>query len=458
MLHNVMRLVNASHISPEDRITLVRPPSSGGGLCNLLVALLSGSSIYPVDLKQLGFSSTADWLQRERITVFHVGATVFRHFARQLTGSEQFPDLRLIRVGSGQLFDSDVELFQRYFPNALMFHILSCTEINTYRAHFLNKDSPLPGGAVPVGYPLEDMEVLILDDSGCVVGPGEVGEIAVRSNYIFPGYWNDSALTASSFVEIPDADSRKVFRTGDLGRLQPDGCLEYVGRKDFRLKIRGYRIQAEEVESALLQVPGVSQAVVTAHKNAFGDDRLIAYVTPMTKKEMPTPDQCREWLKKCLPDHMIPSHFMMLERLPQNSNGKVNRQELPIPQLDPHGMRTVFREPMGALERVLTKVWCDALSISGIGLYDNFFNLGGDSIIAMKIVSAIGRIFPWNLTLEEFYNSPTVGDCVQLLVQKSQNVEQAQRVAALFLRVDALSHAETEAMLAKERSRARQKN
>ena len=115
MLHNAMRLGNASHISPEDRITLVRPPSSGGALSNLFLALLSGSAIYPVDLKQVGLTAIADWLQREKITIFHAGATVFRHFAQQLTGAEKFPDLRLIRVGSGQIFDKDVELFKRYF-------------------------------------------------------------------------------------------------------------------------------------------------------------------------------------------------------------------------------------------------------------------------------------------------------------------------------------------------------
>src|SRR5262245_9391842 len=238
MLHNAMRLTNASHISSEDRITLVRPPSSGGGLCNLLLALLSGSAIYPVDLKQIGLTSIADWLRREKITIFHAGATVFRHFVQQLTGAERFPDLRLIRVGSGQIFDKDVELFKRYFPNALLFHILSCTEINTYRVHFLDKDSDVPVGALPVGYALEDMEVLVLDDSGNSLGVNEVGEIAVRSAYLFPGYWNNPALTNSAFVGIPDANGRRTFRTGDLGLLQPDGCLEYLGRKDLLLKIR----------------------------------------------------------------------------------------------------------------------------------------------------------------------------------------------------------------------------
>ena len=455
MLHNTMRLGNAAHISPEDRITLVRPPSSGGGLCNLLLALLSGSTIYPVDLKQVGLAAIADWLQREKITILHAGATVLRHFMKQLKGAERFPDLRLIRVGSGQIFDNDVELFKRHFPDTLLFHILSCTEINTFRVHFVSRDSPVPTGALPVGYPLEDMEVIILDDSGTSLGVEEVGEIAVRSAYLFPGYWNDSALTDSAFVGIRDCSGRRTFRTGDLGRLQSDGCLQYMGRKDFRLKIRGHRIQAEEVESALLRVQGISQAVAAAHKNACGDDRLVAYVVPVSKKESPSLTQMRDALKKWLPDYMVPSSFIILNSLPLNSNGKVNRQELPTPELDRSKLGSRFSPPTTATESVLAKIWSEALSVESVGTDDNFFDLGGDSITAMRVISAIGRIFPWNLTLPEFYDACTVEQGAKLLVHKAPEVEQVEQVATLYLKIDGLSCAEVEAMLAGERNQRR---
>jgi amino acid adenylation domain-containing protein len=452
MLHNAMRLANASHISPEDRITLVRPPSSGGGLCNLLLALLSGSVIYPVDLKQVGLTAIADWLQREKITIFHAGAAVFRNFAQQLTGAERFPDLRLIRVGSGQIFDKDVKLFKRYFPGTLLFHILSCTEINTYRVHFLNKDSQVPDGALPVGYAVEDMEVLILDDSGNPLGVEEVGEIAVCSAYLFPGYWNNPALTDSAFVGTPDVEGRKIFRTGDLGRLQRDGCLEYLGRKDFQLKIRGHRIQAEEVELALLRTPGISQTAVAAYKDAYGDDRLVAYITPAANG-MPTISQMRDLLKKWLPDYMVPSKFIILESLPLNSNGKVNRQELPPPGLDRFNLGTQFVAPTTRMESLLAKIWSEALSISSVGIHDIFFDLGGDSIIASRIVSAISRNLPWNLTLAEFYDACTVAQAAQLLVQKAPSAERAEKVASLCLQVDDMSSADVQTMLTEERNK-----
>jgi acyl-CoA synthetase (AMP-forming)/AMP-acid ligase II len=452
ILHYVMRLGNASHISPEDRLTLVRPPSSGGGLGNLLFALLNGAAIYPMDLKQVGLTAIADWLQREKITIFHAGASVFRSFAQQLTGAEDFPELRLIRVGSGQLYDEDVELFKRHFPNSLLSHLLSCTETNTYRVHFLNKDSQVARGAVPVGYAVEDTEVLILDDSGNLLGAGEVGEIAVRSAYISPGYWNNPALTDAALVGDPDADGRTIFRTGDLGRLHPDGCLDYLGRRDFRLKIRGHRIHAEEVELALLRMPEISQAVVAAYKDGYRDDRLVAYVTPATK-ELPTISQVRDWLKKWLPDYMVPSRFVILDSLPMTTNGKVDRQALPEPDLQRPKLGTRFSAPTSPVELALAKIWSGVLTINSVGIHDSLFDLGGDSIIASRIVSAIGRIFPWNLTLAEFYDACTVAKSAQLLVQWAPSRERTERVAILYLQVEAMSSAEVERILADERKK-----
>ncbi len=452
MLHNAMRLTNALHVSPEDHISLVRPPSSGGGLCNLLLALVNGSAIYPVDIKQVGLTALANWLQREKITIFHAGAAVFRNFAQQLTSAEAFPDLRLIRIGSGQIFDKDVELFKRHFVNSLLLHILSCTEINTYRVHFLNKDSQFPSGVLPVGHAVEDMEVLILDDSGKPLGVNEDGEIGVCSPYISPGYWNNPALTESAFIGTPDPYGRRLFRTGDLGRLQPDGCLEYLGRKDFRLKIRGHSIQAEEVELALLRLPGIRQALVTAHKDSYGDDRLVAYLTPATN-EIPTVTQTRDGLKKWLPDYMVPSKFIILKSLPLNSNGKVNRHELPAPELDRPELDTPFGAPTTPIESVLTKIWSEALGVDRVGIHDSFFDLGGDSLVASRMVSSIGRIFPWNLTLAEFYDACTVANVAKHLTEKAPGAEQAEKVASLFLQLDGLSSTEIETMLTDERNK-----
>jgi len=451
ILHNTMRLTNALHISPEDRISLVRPPTTGGGLCNLLLALLTGSTIFPVDLKKVGLQGLGSWLKRERITILHAGAAVIRNFAQQLTGHQTFPDLRLIRVGSGQIFGRDVELLQRYFPNALLLHILSCTEINTYRVNFLDKYSKIPDGAVPVGYSVDDTDVLILDDFGNALGANQAGEIAVRSAYISPGYWNNSTLTQEVFSSR-DAEGRQIFRTGDLGRIQPNGCLEYLGRKDFRLKIRGYSIQAEEVEQALLRLPEITQAVVLARKDARGDERLVAYVT-RAKDEFPTITQLRRSVKKWLPDYMVPNKFVILESLPMTNAGKIDRQGLPAPNLDRPELENEFSAPKTMVESVLAKIWSQALGINCIGIHDSFFDLGGDSIVASRIVSAIARVFPWELTMQEFYDACTIAGTARGLIEKAPNPEAAQKVAGVYLQVEAMSSGDIERRLAEEREK-----
>jgi acyl-CoA synthetase (AMP-forming)/AMP-acid ligase II len=452
MLHYVMRLGNASYVSPEDRMTLVRPPSTAGALSNLCLALLTGAAIFPLEFRHVGVAGMVDWLRRERITIFHANPAVFRNFARQLTGAEEFPDLRLVRLGSGQVFSEDVELFKRHFRGALLLHVLSSTETNTYRVHLLTKDSPVPEGALPVGYPVEDMEVSILDDGGKPVGINEVGEIAVRSAYMSPAYWSGSAPGNLIPLGTPEHDGRRTFRTGDLGRLQSDGCLAYEGRKDFRLKIRGHRVQAEEVESALLRIPGISHAVVMARKDIHGDERLVAYVTA-SGSAIPTVTQIRESLMRWIPEYMIPGSFVFLDRLPLTTSGKVNRQELNMPAVDRPNLAIPFAAPVTPIERVLTKIWSEALGIAGVGIHDLFVDLGGDSIIAARIVSLMARVFPWELTLSEFYEGATVARIAQVLVKKASSADRAERVASLFLEVESMSAAEVEAMLAEARNK-----
>ena len=451
-LHYAMRLTNASHISTTDRITLVRPPTSSGALMNLYLTLLNGATLFPINLRQLSLSALGSYLKQEKITILHVGATVFRHFAQQLKEHDNFPDLRLIRLSSGQAFDVDVKLFKQHFPDALLLHVLSSTEANTYRVHFLDKDAPIPNRPLPVGYEVEDMEVLILDDRGLTLAAGETGEIAIRSEYLFPGYWHNPELTAAAFITNADTSGVRIFRTGDLGRLSPWGCLEYLGRKDFRLKIRGHSIQAEEVELALQQIPGIAQAVATSYKDTYGDDRMVAYLAP-SGREIPTVGRIREALKEKLPDYMLPSKVVILHNFPLNPNGKVNRHELPTPPRDRPNLETPLTEPSTPVERVLARIWSAALVIDTVGIHDFFFDLGGDSIVAGRIIARLEKIFPVNVTLPEFYEACTVAETAALLERKTPDGEVLERAAKLFLEVDSLTSDEVKARVAQERDK-----
>jgi len=452
ILHHVMRVTNSTYISTRDRMTLLRPPNSSGALMNAFSALLNGASLFSIDVRDIGLAGMADWLHAERITFFHSGGTLFRHFAQLLTGKEQFPDLRLIRLSSGRISKNDVDLFKKYFSNCVLLHVLSSTEANTYRMLFLNKDSEVQDGNVPVGYPVTDMEVFIIDDDGNQVPTHTLGEIAIRSAYLFPYYWRNPALTKAAFIPDAEEKDRRIFRTSDLGLLRADGCLEYRGRKDFRLKIRGHSIQAEEVEIALLKIPEVKQAVVAAKQDERGDDRLVAYVVFEQNPGLSV-SQLRDILKESLPDYMLPSNFVILDSLPFMSNGKVNRQELPPPTGERPRLSSPFVEPQSPVQAVIAKRWSETLCVERIGVHDSFFDLGGDSLLASKIISSLSRIFPWNLSLPEFFEALTVARMADALLTKEPSAGHTERIARTVLQIEAMSGAEIRAAVRDERSK-----
>ena len=200
------------------------------------------------------------------MTVYHSAATVFRYFVRNLSGEEEFPQLRIVRLGSEQVSWKDVELFRKHFSRDSVFvNALSSSETKTIRQYVLSKDSQITG-MVPVGYPVEDMDVLILDESGNELGVNQVGEIAVRSRYLSPGYWQRPDLTPAAYRDDPNCGANRIFRTGEWGRLSLDGCLEHLGRKDAQVKIRGYRVETYETELALLRHPAVDQVLVISRE------------------------------------------------------------------------------------------------------------------------------------------------------------------------------------------------
>jgi len=428
VLHHVMRVTNRSYISHLDRMAVLRPPSSSGALMNAFSALLNGASLYLSGVKELGLVSLADWLVVEKITYLHCSAILFRHFAQLLIGEEAFPDLRIVKLSSGSMTKTDVELFKRHFPDCVLMHVLSSTEAFTYRINFIDKVSDVASPVLPVGYPVEDMNVSILDDEGQELGFGAIGEIAVTSPFLFECYWKQPALTDSVLKPLAGSSGRRIFRTGDIGRMRPDGCLEYLGRKDSQLKIRGHTIQPEEVELALRRAPEIAQAVVLGLPDGQGDTRLVAYVAPSPNQDL-TVGSMREFLKEQLPEYMLPSAFVVMDALPLKEGGKIDRDSLPLPGDARPPLAQDFIEPRTPLERIIAKICSEILAIGEVGVKDNFFDLGGDSIVSSKVLAALNRIFPAGMSMEEFFQCPTVEAMAQLLEATEANAEQIDRLA-----------------------------
>jgi amino acid adenylation domain-containing protein len=437
-LHSVWIRTECFHFCPDDRMTLFAFANSAAK-SNIYNALLNGAALYPRDIKAEGVANLATWLIQEEITVWNSGAPLLRHFLDTLTGEETFPQLRLIKLGSEQVSKRDVERYKKHFsPDCVLVNTLSSTETGTLREYFIDKETPITSSTVPVGYAVEDKEVLLLDDAGQDVGRNSVGEITVSSCYLSPGYWRWPDLTQTAFHPDPRGGSARVYRTGDLGRLLPDGCLEHLGRKDFQVKIRGYRVEVAEIEMALLALESIKAAVVVAREDQPGRKRLVAYMVPV-EKSPPTVSTLRHALAEKFPDYMIPSAFVMLRALPLTPNGKVDRPALPAPEGTRPDLDTPFAAPRTAVEEELTQIWAEVLSFDQVGIHDNFFDLGGHSLAATQIIARVVKRFQLELPIQFLFQAPTVAEMAAVIAQGRETKLGEGDLARILAEVEAYS-------------------
>jgi amino acid adenylation domain-containing protein len=388
-------------MSETDRVLLVASPGSAQGHYGIFQALFNGGALYPFDIELEGLPALRDWIAEERITVYHSVPSVFRSLAKTFRPGESLSSVRLVRLGGDTVRREDVELFQRSFSEPAQLRIgYACTETGSITTHFISTTTPLEDGPVPVGRPGEGVEVLLVDESGQEVGTNEVGEITVRSDRLALGYWRRDELTREQFLSDPAGGPKKTYRTGDLGRFRPDGLLVHLGRKDFQLKIRGNRVEAGEVEAALRAHPGVEDAAVVARPGPGGENRLVGFV--VWKESPVSTRRLRHELSRSLPDHMVPAAFVSLPRLPTTARGKIDRAALTAPELEsPAEENGEFTGARDDVERQLTEIWEKLLGGRQLDVRSDFFEMGGDSLLAVELFAQIeaqmGRFLPLSL-------------------------------------------------------------
>ncbi|MGH7833983.1 MAG: AMP-binding protein, partial [Candidatus Binatia bacterium] len=414
LLHRIMLRTNETHACEKDRIVLL-PSGTANAVTNIFFALLNGAGVFPFDVQKEGTARLGSWLLKEGISICPISSPLFRKFCEALTGDEGFPDLRVIRLRSETVYVSDVSLYQKYFsPHCVFVTGLSTSESGQLTSYFIDHDTRLTGSEVPVGYAVEDKEILLLDDDGNRAGFNEVAEIAVRSRHLSPDYWRRPELSKAKFRPDPQGGENRLCLTGDLGLMLPDGCLIHKGRKDFRVKIRGYGVETPEVEKVLRDHPAVKEAAAVARQNSSGETRLIAYFTPLSEPG-PSVTELRRFLKEKLPDYMIPSAFVPLDFMPLTPNGKIDRRALPEPKNSRPDLQTPFLAPTTSREEQLARIWAAALGLDQVGIHDNFFDLGGHSLSAMQILSRIRDNFRVEIVLRDFLENPTVAALVPCL-------------------------------------------
>lgn len=450
LLHEIMRLTNDFHICRQDRITLLNSLSFSGSARSVYGSLLNGASLFPYDIRERGPARLASWLIEEAITIYRSSPTVFRQLAETLTGQERFPALRLITTAGEPALQRDVELYQKHFSeNCIFVNGLRITETGSVRHYFIDKETEVSGPTVPVGYPMQDMQILVLDDGGREVPCHEVGEIAVRSRYLSSGYWRRPALTQATFLPDPSGGDERTYLTGDLGVMQSDGCLTHLGRKDSQMKVRGQRIEPAEIEEALLTLDAVKEVVVTVRDVGPDQQCLMAYIVP-APQSAPTPSALRRALAERLPDAMIPSKYVVLEALPLTPTGKVDRRALPAPDTARPALDSPLVKPRTPIEAKLIAIWADVLGLDEVGIHDSFLELGGHSLLATKLIARVIDVFAVELPLRALFEAPTVAEIAVVIIQHQANMADQGHIERMLVELEALSDQQAQHLLADE--------
>ncbi|MFD1319760.1 amino acid adenylation domain-containing protein [Micromonospora sonneratiae] len=393
---NVVRLFSATAdwfgFGPADVWSLFHSFAFDFSVWEIWGALLHGGRL--VIVPQLTSRSPADFyrlLCDEGVTVLNQTPSAFRSLIAAQADSSRAHHVRTVVFGGEAL---DPTMLKPWYADARngrtelvnMYGITETTVHVTYRP-MTPADTEHPGIS-PIGRPIRDLRLYVLDGRLEPVPPGVVGELYVGGAGVARGYLNRPELTAERFLTSPFVSGDRLYRTGDLVRHRPDGNLEYLGRNDFQVKVRGFRIELGEIEAQLAASPGVREAVVLARPDATGETRLVAYYTASVRKL--AVDSLRNRLSAALPEHMVPAAYVRIAEWPLTANGKLDRQALPAPD----GMAFATRhyaDPVGPTEAALAAIWAEVLGIERVGRHDNFFALGGHSLLALRVLERMRR-------------------------------------------------------------------
>jgi amino acid adenylation domain-containing protein len=326
------------------------------------------------------------------------------------------PSIHTVNLAGEPLKPSLVEAIYKETSARRVFDLYGPTETTTYSSYTLRT----PGGIPSIGRPIDNTQIYILDSHLNPVPPGVTGELYIGGAGVARGYLNRPELSTEKFVRSPFSDTAgtRLYKTGDLAEYLPDGNIRYLGRVDNQIKLRGFRIELGEIEAVLNQHPMVRECVVVGRDDAGSDKRLAAYVVaPLQSGE--TANELRMFLKSKLPDFMIPSLFTFMETLPLTPNGKVDRKALPMPDFAQERSAHRYVGPRTAVETRLAEIWTEVIKTSPIGVHDNFFDIGGHSLLAMQVISRTRAAFDIEIPVRQLFDSPTIGEMAQEIEKSS---------------------------------------
>jgi surfactin family lipopeptide synthetase C len=333
----------------------------------------------------------------------------------------QLPKLKLW-VSSGEALSSDLLVeFRQSLLDSTLLNLYGSSEVSADVTCYSISPQASLSTSVLIGRPIANTQIYILDANNRPVPIGVLGEIYISGDQLARGYLNRPELTAEKFIPNPfSKESTRLYKTGDLARYLPNGEIEYIGRLDHQVKIRGLRIEIGEIESRLTEYTTVREAVVVVREDIPGDKRLVAYVVS-EQALAPKLSELRSFLREKLPDYMIPTAFVPIKAMPLTPNGKVDRQSLPMPDNLRSQLETAYIKPQTDLEKSIATVWQKALKIEKVGINDNFFELGGHSLLMVQVHSQLCELFSTNLFILDLFRYPTISSLAEFINRVQHN-------------------------------------
>lgn len=424
---NVVRLVketNYARLTAKEVFLQLAPVSFDASTLEIWGSLLNGAKLiifppYNPTLKELG-----KIIQQHQINILWLTSGLFN-----LMVEEQLHDLKPIKqllAGGDVLSVWHVKKLLEELPKCQLINGYGPTENTTFTCCFSINNVDQISHSVPIGYPISNTQVYILNNYLQPVPIGVQGELYTSGDGLSRGYINQPKLTADKFIPNPYGKGR-LYKTGDLARYLPDGSIEFIGRIDNQVKIRGFRIELGEIETVLSSYSQVKETIVTVKTNENGDKSLNAYIIPNTKQQ-PTIPELQDYLKNKLPIYMIPNNIIFLDKFPLTVNGKIDRKKLPDPTELSLTTSQPIEPPRNLLEKELLQIWEKLLEKHSIGIRDNFFELGGHSLLTVQLMTEINKKFGVEMPLSILFEYDTIAHLAHLLQQKTDFSQQSPLV------------------------------
>ncbi|WP_454783970.1 amino acid adenylation domain-containing protein [Legionella sp. WA2024007413] len=421
---------------PQQRIDFSANPIFDMSVTTTVVPLMLGLTVVLCEEKtKKEIHSYLHYLAKARINIIKLTPSYFKVLLHEIKNNFiTLPHLHSIILGGENLSAAECQSWLKSYPKHVLFNEYGPTEatvaVSTYKVTNLN--CSYLDTNVPIGIAGTNMSCIILDANNEPVPDGEVGELFIGGTCLARGYLNQLQLTQERFITL---SKTRLYKTGDLCKKRPDGTIEYLGRIDEQVKIRGYRIEPSEIEKHMIGHPGIEEVAVLPQKDAFGEQRLVAYYVLKDPEASLNTNQIRQHLHQKVPEYMVPTVFVNVDKFPLTRNGKLDKAALPVPLLT---ASYNYTEPVTALEKKLARIWSDELGVQLIGIHDNFFDLGGHSLSAARIISKINDELNRTISLSDFYKATNIAALAPIVRNTKRNKKKTKNKTVSYHKISHL--------------------